>query len=440
MGDFDKKYNIVDEKTPPHELLSGHYKQSFAYYTLRERLPVILTQVVDNLSRDKDEIAEKFGDGAREELKEIVGNISKLKYELQTDKELTPISGTSSDVMTWNIFLSSLNENSRSFFNACWLHSECYMYRRLRSIFELSTHLRDFDYFQKQKENALTCCTESLEKVAKSIDAHKEMERKCFKDFFRRLLKLNLWGNRCDLSISAGKEIIQTGDPYTDIDILDKYILVDQSADVWECVSQDDTKDHPVTFIHDNSGFEIFTDFLLADFIIEQNLASKVRFHVKAIPWYISDVTPHDFHWTIDYLLGHQSETLRTLGSRWKKYLENGKFELCPVNFFWTSPFEFYKMAENDKKLYTELGESKLVIFKGDLNYRKLIGDYNWDRTESFETCLRGFRPSNVCTLRTIKADLICGLKEGVGEELDKSDPDWMVTGKYGVIQFALKN
>lgn len=86
MGDFDKKYNIVDEKTPPHELLSGHYKQSvifyshalqsqwiicarfisfyrsFAYYTLRERLPVILTQVVDNLSRDKDEIAEKFGD------------------------------------------------------------------------------------------------------------------------------------------------------------------------------------------------------------------------------------------------------------------------------------------------------------------------------------------------------------------------------------------
>lgn len=33
MGDFDKKYNIVDEKTPPHELLSGHYKQSVIFYS-----------------------------------------------------------------------------------------------------------------------------------------------------------------------------------------------------------------------------------------------------------------------------------------------------------------------------------------------------------------------------------------------------------------------
>jgi len=50
-----------------------------------------------------------------------------------------------------------------------------------------------------------------------------------------------------------------------------------------------------------------------------------------------------------------------------------------------------------------------------------------------------GFRPSNLCTLRTVKADLICGLGEGVAEQLFAKDKEWMLTGEYGVIQFASK-
>lgn len=42
-----------------------------------------------------------------------------------------------------------------------------------------------------------------------------------------------------------------------------------------------------------------------------------------------------------------------------------------------------------------------------------------------------------MCTLRTVKADLICELKDGVAEELQKLDPMWMETGQYGVIQFC---
>lgn len=47
-------------------------------------------------------------------------------------------------------------------------------------------------------------------------------------------------------------------------------------------------------------------------------------------------------------------------------------------------------MSEIDPDLYKRLSVSHLVIFKGDLNYRKLISDFSWDFTESFETCLRG--------------------------------------------------
>lgn len=97
-------------------------------------------------------------------------------------------------------------------------------------------------------------------------------------------------------------------------------------------------------------------------------------------------------------------------------------------------------MREVNQNLYTYLGEAHLVIFKGDLNYRKLLGDMKWDTTDDFLTCLRGFHPTNICTLRTLKADLVCGLPQGKAEELQRLDTEWMCTGEYGVIQFMEKS
>lgn len=51
-----------------------------------------------------------------------------------------------------------------------------------------------------------------------------------------------------------------------------------------------------------------------------------------------------------------------------------------------------------------------------------------------------GFLPTNLCSLRTVKADIICGLKNGVAKSLDESNPTWMVTGEFGVLQFAKPN
>ncbi|XP_055902584.1 damage-control phosphatase ARMT1-like [Eupeodes corollae] len=433
-AEFDKKYDIVDEKPPRHTVLRGRFKRSFAYYTLRERLPVILTQVLDNLSRDKDEIAEKYGNEVREEIKEIVGNISKLKYQLQTDKALEPFAGNEPDKEMWNAFIAGLTADNDTFFRICWLHGECYMYRRLSSYFECTDKMRDYDYFQKQKENALTCCTDALENVVNST-----RDSVLSEEFFIRILKLNLWGNRCDLSISEGKEIKQTGNLFDSVDSLNSNILVDDTKHIWNCISKPlDGKSRIIDFVQDNSGFELFTDLLVAEYLIDKNLATKIRFHVKAIPWFISDVRPRDFLWTLDYLRQHPSSTvLKAVGEKWYNFLQDGKFEIAPIEWFWTSPYEYYRMKEINENLYNKLAESHIVIFKGDLNYRKLIGDFMWDFTEDFKTCLRGFQPTNVCTLRTVKADLICGLKEGTAENLDKIKPDWMVTGEFGVLQFS---
>lgn len=53
-------------------------------------------------------------------------------------------------------------------------------------------------------------------------------------------------------------------------------------------------------------------------------------------------------------------------------------------------PHEFYKMKTEDNELYKSLGEASIVFFKGDLNYRKLMGEMNWPPTTSFEDALRG--------------------------------------------------
>lgn len=94
-------------------------------------------------------------------------------------------------------------------------------------------------------------------------------------------------------------------------------------------------------------------------------------------------------------------------------------------------------MKEKDKKLYAQFSNSKLIIFKGDLNYRKLLSDINFEYNTSFATALRDFRPTNILSVRTIKCDICVGLPQGMAESLFEKDKNWMITGDYGLIQFA---
>lgn len=111
-----------------------------------------------------------------------------------------------------------------------------------------------------------------------------------------------------------------------------------------------------------------------------------------------------------------------------------GKWEMKNESF-WILPYDYSKMQKEDPKLYSALGRNELVIFKGDLNYRKLMGDIYWEPTTPFRSALRGFGPTNVLALRTIKADTVSGLQKGIFEKLSQLEPNWLVTGKYALIQ-----
>ncbi|THG96798.1 hypothetical protein EW026_g5101 [Hermanssonia centrifuga] len=215
----------------------------------------------------------------------------------------------------------------------------------------------------------------------------------------------------------------------------------------------------------------------------------------KLIPWFVSDVTPPDFLSTIPSLLSEtffpsqppvSSATedsasiaaagpddkskppstasvtselgvdsrphLREMVERWQRYLDNGTFGLSvpletPIGAqndkadFWTSPWPYWELKDKAPEIYEGLQASSLVIFKGDLNYRKLTGDVRWPVSTPFETAvgpLNGSFP--ILSLRTNKADVAVGVPQEVADKLDAAGEKWRVNGRYALVSFLPKS
>jgi hypothetical protein len=90
------------------------------------------------------------------------------------------------------------------------------------------------------------------------------------------------------------------------------------------------------------------------------------------------------------------------------------------------------------------LSRSDLVFFKGDLNHRKLTYDCAAPASTPFDIAIGPMASAagapKVCSLRTIKSDVVVGLEsDETAERLDKEEPGWKISGKY-VSRFAFVN
>ncbi|KAF9984047.1 hypothetical protein BGZ75_004380 [Mortierella antarctica] len=229
-------------------------------------------------------------------------------------------------------------------------------------------------------------------------------------------------------------------------------ILQNDSELLWAKVKT--LRNGRVDFILDNAGFELYVDLVFADYLIRAGFASQIVFHAKTIPWFVSDVVPFDFQWTLDQLHGGASATpffnpadpaeqkaLKDLGLKWQSYVDQGIWKVI-AHDFWTSCYAFYHLPTlpSAQDLFQEMKKSDLWIFKGDLNYRKLVYDCQWPTTTPFQEAIgplgsREDVPSLV-SFRTCKADVVVGLKAGVEEKMNKVTKEWMVNGEYAVISF----
>ncbi|XP_036405954.1 damage-control phosphatase ARMT1 [Megalops cyprinoides] len=439
--------HVVSRAVPPS--LSAKFVGSFAYLTVRDRLPTILTKAVDTIHRNKNKFFEEHGEEGVQAEKRAISLLSKLRNELQTDKPVLALTDDMVDMDMWNQYLQRqhtlMEENEcPSWFKSPWLYVECYMYRRIQESLRLNPPICDFDVFREAKmqsffesQQAIIAICTYLQGLNKNID---ELSETHLLDQFQKLLQVSLWGNKCDLSISAGQDNSQKSSPVDSLESLKPFILVDDSNMVWSTLMNNKRPEGAeklqVDIVLDNAGFELITDLVLADFLVSSGLASKIHFHGKTMPWFVSDTTREDFEWAIKQTLAANHKWMSKSGAQWKCYLKDGTWSYHD-HPFWTLPHEFCDMAADAPDLYTTLQKSDLIFFKGDLNYRKLTGDRDWEHTVPFEKALREFQPAPLCSLRTLKANVQVGLQPGQGENLTASEPNWMTSGKYAVVQYC---
>ncbi|XP_077205921.1 damage-control phosphatase ARMT1 isoform X2 [Paroedura picta] len=317
------------------------------------------------------------------------------------------------------------------------------MYRRIHEALVLNPPISDFDVFHEEKvhgffesQQAIIVLTTYLQELLKNL---LDVDEKLLQEEFFKLLQVSLWGNKCDLSISGGKANSQKSDPLQTLKELKSFILVDHMEKIWSLLINEKKMNSRTTtridIVLDNAGFELTADLVLADFLASSKLATEIHFHGKSIPWYVSDTTVRDFNWTIKQMQSANHKWMSKCGMTWEENMKNGTW-VYHDHFFWTLPHEFSSMAEIAPDLYAQLQKSNLILFKGDLNYRKLTGDLKWDFTVPFHQALNNFHPAPICSLRTLKSDVQVGLKPGQGEQFMNTEPEWMITGKYGIVQF----
>ncbi|CAD5122052.1 DgyrCDS10503 [Dimorphilus gyrociliatus] len=423
--------------------LSAKFKEDFAYPTVKDRLPIILTKLIDSIARKRD--CEK--NDRQTDLKAIIGKLSKFRSFLMTNKPIEKLNDELPDVKVWNDYLlnQTVGNESPSHFTSSWLYVECYFYRKLAESFNMSTHFKDFDYFFESKQNAWFTSINAAESLAKHllfVTSLDYKDEKYMYEHFEQFFEVALWGNKCDLSISAGAENTQTVDPIEQLSILRPNLLHNCKHDVWDYIwnyIRNKEEKKRIDFVLDNAGFELFSDLCLAEYLMLCTDVDIIYFHVKSYPWFVSDVTSKDVEWTVTQMVTSESDQLKELGSKWKDRFQSGQWKIT-IEAYWTLPYSFWEMEEVDMQLYANLTSSDLLIFKGDLNYRKLCRDSKWSILTDFDVAIGCFQPAPICALRTVKCDLLLGLTTEEAEKCDMQNREkWMFDGSRAVAHFSTK-
>lgn len=435
--------SVFSERPEP---LSGKDEGSFAYLTIRDRMPVILTKVIDLVHRRASASSDENQQENTEDSKDVLAKLSKLRYEIKTNKPLMSLEDDRLDVGIWNDTVentkSLVDDAKVASFTGAWLVVECYMYRKIYEAFSLSKHHKSFDPFQEQKETSFKELQSSAESLAQFLCEAMETTSVNsgdggggIKSVFDTLLQFCLWGNRCDLSISSGEILGQQGPAKAaHLQHLKGNIIVDNLEDVWNAIHSN--KNARIDFVLDNSGFELFTDLCFAEFLLHAKLAEKIHLHLKQIPWFVSDASKKDLLWMFEEMKLSSNKFLQQLSEGWLNRIQDGSIVLQDHQF-WTLAQDFSEMKSVAPDLYDHLSKAKLVFFKGDLNYRKLVGDRKWPHTTPFVEALWGFLPAPLCSLRTLKANVQVGLFSGQDGKLDAISKEWMTSGSFAVIQYA---
>jgi hypothetical protein len=388
--------------TPFAPVILGNEPGSFPHSVLAERHPAIISRVRD---------AFPYGPGQHRALDELLKSC--------TEGTVEPLPADAPDRDRWQEWGLAGCAGS-SWYDVPWLWSESYFYRRLLEAVGWfgPGAWQGIDPFRPFKRAELDA-PETDEELA-ALDALPGLPEE---ERAHALLHGSLWGNRADLGFRLSAGGAEDHEPAPGL-------VADDSETLWSLLPPSGAG--TLCLVADNAGRELVPDLLLIAHLLAEGRAARTVLHVKPYPYYVSDATTADVVDALHRLRaasGAAAEYARVLWSA----MADGRLTVR-AHPFSCAPLPYAEMPDD---LRAEFAAATLTVFKGDLNYRRLVGDRLWPPTTPFQETTDWF-PGPVAALRTLKSDVITGLSAATEAALVAAeDGRWRTSGTHALIQVS---
>jgi hypothetical protein len=386
--------------TPPAPVLLADEPGSFPHSVLAERHPAIIQQVRDSFP---------YGPEQHRALDALLASC--------TTGVIEPLPTDAHDRHRWAAW-GAPAYTGRSWFDVPWLWSESYFYRKLLDAVGYFTPgpWQGIDPFRPSKLAELDSA-ETDEELA-ALDALADRPED---DQDRALLHGSLWGNRADLGfrLSSTHDASASDTPP---------LVADDSETLWSLLPPSGSA--TLCLIADNAGRELIPDLLLIARLLTRGRVARAVLHIKPYPYYVSDATHADVLDALRRLTATRGAAAAYGNALWAA-MTDGRLTVR-AHPFSGGPLPYADMPGD---LREELAAATLTVVKGDLNYRRLVGDRLWPPTTPFSDVTAHF-PGPVAALRTLKSDVITGLDTRTEAALVEAEAQrWRTGGTHALIQ-----
>lgn len=366
---------------------------SFGWRVFHERHPVMIERLLS---------AHPFGPDVREALSALLRE--------STGGVVEPLEDDAPDHGVWAGWIA--DQVGRPWAETSFLWAESYFFRKLLAAtgFFAPGPWRGVDPFAPMKRAELHNAA-----TAETLKALDELPHLSPADRDAAVVQAAVWGNQADLAFQLS----------TDASGATSGLVTGSPEEFWSLFGEPGA----VHLVADNSAGELAADLVLVDRLLTTGRADHVVLHVKPNPYYVSDATPSDVLEVLNHLTGTSGEA-GDIGRRVQESLRAGEVAVRSHPFF-CAPWDFGEMPDD---LRADFASAAVTIFKGDLNYRRLVGDRHWPATRPFGEAVSYF-PGPLAALRVLKSEVVVGLGAGTVSSLDEGGEPWRTKGSHALIQ-----
>lgn len=439
------KLPIDNRLLPLPDIMRSNVPGTWAYDTMSRRVVSdIIPRIIDDNSIELTRPTSPLRSECLLQLNDLIESLKcgKTGY-------LRGLADNGPDLQEWDNILNTIPSEERNWLDAPWLITEFYLYRRTVEAFRYFE--TGYDCFIKQKFDGLVAALPSIDSIAERLpNLINEGNSGDITIALEIAVQTSLWGNKMDLSLwpaSKKQSTVQATGSIDDVsdagkisygaalELLKPYILDDHTARVVELLINSKVSNNTnrrIDIVVDNAGYELISDMLLGHILIELGVATSITFHTKGHPTFVSDATNEDCLGSIDFLKESANPATKILANQLDAHVKSNRFVFIQ-DIYWCQPYAFWDMPSH---IVDKIKDSVCIFVKGDANYRRLLGERQWN-LETNAADILSYWPAPVCALRTFKAEIGVGITTDKQEYAKKADTNWMVSGKWGVVQMS---